>query len=81
MLFTPLPGYEAHLSDRSKCIERKWNEDMYSYVKKRFISKFGISAKPGAYSDSRKIVTHMTELSEPMQLNNECLEMKEGTLM
>ena len=72
------PGYEAHLTDRSKCVERKWNEDIYSYVKKRFISKFGISAKPSTFSESRKIVTHMNEFREAIQLNNEILQIKEG---
>lgn len=76
--FFHLQGYEAHLTDRSKCLERKWNEDIYSHVRKRFISKFGIAAKPSNYSDSRKIVTHISEVGEPIQMNQEMLQIEEG---
>ena len=77
-------GYDNHQNQRSKCIQaRKWTESISSSIKRRYLSKFGISGSnvAGKSHDRRQMVTHLDEFKEPIQLNDEIEEIVEGMLL
>ena len=50
-IFLTMEGLEAHQSGLSDCIGNKRKESIEQYVKRAFISKFGISENPQTFSN------------------------------